>query len=364
MPSSSLASARSTSARRTAGWQRGPHLTLLGRDLAGVGEALVEGRFVALTAAEQLASWRRRSNARLRAGRATASTVSMAARLPCRSPLEAARVPCAGVGGAVVDGAQPLSGHPSCTPASSRSRRGRAAPAPPGCLRLAPACGWRSCAEEMGLARSAETDVGRPPGDHQPGPWRLSRPPRWLRKTASASPRRAHRSAPSPAGRRDRTTTPATAGPGGRAARCAPCGPCRRPAAGRRRRRRRRGQPDELGDPEAGAVEHLEDRPVATVDGRSPATPSSRRATSSSESLRQARTARGSTSAPGSCPTTPSMARYRWSDRAATTPGPGGRRQVPSPSRPTYRTRSASSTVPTSRCSSSSQAEYRDRSRR
>ena len=52
-------------------------------------------------------------------------------------------------------------GSPWCTPGWSRSRRGRASPAPPAGRRRGRACGWRSCGAAR-AARSARCRAGRP----------------------------------------------------------------------------------------------------------------------------------------------------------------------------------------------------------
>ena len=121
-------------------------------------------------------------------------------------------------------------------------------------------------------------------------PWRVRRPPRWLRNTASASPRRAHRSGSMrAAARRRRARPPSASRASGRSARPAPCSPlpnARSSAPSRSTSASDRPTSSEIRS--AGAVEHLEDRPVPHGRRRRRRRPSSSRSTSSSvERLRQ-----------------------------------------------------------------------------
>ena len=156
---------------------------------------------------------------------------------------------------------------PACTAASCSARRGPSSSctarmsAPWSSMWVAHE--WRSTCGLSRSPRPARLAVARARSARRPGAY--SRPPRRLRNTASASPRRAHRSGAS-------TSRPPGAELGaervaGEAAdRHDPLlgalaeGPDQGALGGRRRRGYR---PDQLGDAQPGAVEHLEHGPVA-----------------------------------------------------------------------------------------------------
>ena len=126
---------------------------------------------------------------------------------------------------------------------------------------------WRST---CGLSRSHEPGPRRRSAVTMAQPaWRDRRPPRWLRNTASASPRRAQRAGARAGGGRtapaSRPPRPARADPTGTMRSFAPLPKTRTSALVGVEVAER--QPAQLADAHARAVEQLEDGAVPTVDG-------------------------------------------------------------------------------------------------